>query len=123
MFCLQGEPGQAAMRSFCDSAKAIADFKRKFKDKTKNAWEDREQFQAVSGKYTLIEMGSDEEEQAVPAVKVSFVDFHICDYKMKCTYMKLTASVSFEHDTLNKYLRVLIIWYLIICTAVLDHFI
>ena len=29
-------------------------------DKTKNKWDDRENFEAKSGKYTLIEMGDDE---------------------------------------------------------------
>ena len=36
--------------------KAIKEFEKKFKDKTKNDWKNRENFEPQSGKYTLIEM-------------------------------------------------------------------
>ena len=36
---------------------AIKSFKKKFKDKTKNNWEKREDFNAHPGKYTMIEIG------------------------------------------------------------------
>ena len=42
---------------------AIADFKKKFKDKTRNDWDKRANFQAVPGKYTLLEMDDEEEGQ------------------------------------------------------------
>ena len=41
---------------------AIADFKKKFKDKTRNNWDDRANFKPSPGKYTLIEMDADDEE-------------------------------------------------------------
>ncbi len=59
-----------------DKDGAIADFKKKFKDKTKNNWDDRSKFKAVAGKYTLIEMddgGSDGEEEV--AAKVGIIYF------------------------------------------------
>ena len=37
----------------------MKDFEKKFKDKTRNNWSDRESFQPVKGKYTLIEMDND----------------------------------------------------------------
>ena len=49
------------------------EFKKKFTDKTKNKWEQREQFTAVPGKYTLLEMAddSDDEEMDAPAPSTS----------------------------------------------------
>ena len=41
----------------------MADFKKKFQDKTKNKWEQRDNFKAQAGKYTLLEMGEDEEDE------------------------------------------------------------
>jgi len=41
----------------------VADFKKKFQDKTKNKWEQRDNFKAQAGKYTLLEMGEDEEDE------------------------------------------------------------
>jgi poly [ADP-ribose] polymerase len=52
-----------------DVNKAIQDFEKKFKDKTKNNWADRANFQPVSGKYTLLEMdASGDGEETVTAV-------------------------------------------------------
>ena len=48
---------------FNDLQHAIKEFTKKFKEKTKNNWEDREDFQPAKGKYTLLEMdGQDEAE-------------------------------------------------------------
>eukprot|EP01006_Ploeotia_vitrea_P052453 TRINITY_DN67689_c12_g5_i1.p1 TRINITY_DN67689_c12_g5~~TRINITY_DN67689_c12_g5_i1.p1 ORF type:complete len:572 (-),score=151.96 TRINITY_DN67689_c12_g5_i1:109-1617(-) len=55
-----GEPGQNAMKAFPTAAGAIAAFKKKFKDKTVNNWEDRDNFVPRPQKYTLIE--TEEEE-------------------------------------------------------------
>ena len=52
------------MGSFKDAQKA---FKKKFSDKTKNKWETRDSFQAVPGKYTLIEMDEEGEDDEVRA--------------------------------------------------------
>ena len=71
--CVQGEPGQNKLNGPSDLDGAIKDFKKKFKDKTKNNWDDRSKFKAVAGKYTLIEMDTDdtEEEAAATAAKVA----------------------------------------------------
>lgn len=62
-----GEDGQNAMKS-CGSSSgaAIAEFEKKFKDKTSNKWGERANFSAKSGKYTLLEMdnSADDEEEA-----------------------------------------------------------
>ena len=39
-------------------------FQKKFSDKTKNKWEDRANFRAVPGKYTLIEMDEEDEDES-----------------------------------------------------------
>ncbi|KAL6050440.1 Poly [ADP-ribose] polymerase 3 [Balamuthia mandrillaris] len=61
-----GEPGQSATKGPWALNKCETEFKKKFKEKTGNLWDERDNFEAVSGKYTLIEMdldgGSDEEE-------------------------------------------------------------
>ena len=43
--------------------KAIADFEKKFKDKTRNKWAERSKFSAMAGKYTLIEMDDDDDDE------------------------------------------------------------
>ena len=57
-----------------DKDGAIKDFKKKFKDKTKNNWDERDNFQPVQGKYTMIEMddGGDEEDEQEMAKAVSW---------------------------------------------------
>lgn len=60
-----GEPGQNALKGPTTADGAIKDFTKKFKDKTKNNWDDRADFSPVSGKYTLLEMddgGEDEDD-------------------------------------------------------------
>ncbi len=51
-----GEDGQNALLGPSDFAKALKAFQAKFKDKTKNAWEERASFKAVAGRYALIEV-------------------------------------------------------------------
>ena len=55
-----GESGQNAMKSFSSLDTAEKEFCKKFKDKTKNNWEERDNFVAVKGKYTLLEMDDEE---------------------------------------------------------------
>ena len=65
----QGEPGQNALKGpFGTPNNAIKDFEKKFKDKTRNNWADRASFKPVAGKYTLLEMAGDDEEDDVDAV-------------------------------------------------------
>lgn len=59
-----GEPGQKKLESHGgNKAAAIASFEKKFNEKTKNRWSNRDSFKAVAGKYTLIEIdyGADAE--------------------------------------------------------------
>ena len=61
-----GEPGQNAMKGpFTSQDKAAGEFCKKFRDKTKNAWEERDSFTPVPGKYTLIEMDDEEPDEEV----------------------------------------------------------
>lgn len=60
-----GEPGQHALKKFGSMDSASREFCKKFRDKTRNAWEERGNFQAVPGKYTLIEMDADDELEEV----------------------------------------------------------
>lgn len=55
-----GESGQNALK-YCGTLEAAEkEFCKKFKDKTKNNWEERENFVPVKGKYTLLEMDDEE---------------------------------------------------------------
>eukprot|EP00033_Pygsuia_biforma_P000345 GCRY01000418.1.p1 GENE.GCRY01000418.1~~GCRY01000418.1.p1 ORF type:complete len:663 (+),score=179.34 GCRY01000418.1:190-1989(+) len=51
-----GEPGQNSLKNCGSLDAAVSQFKKKFQDKTKNNWDDRANFEAVPGKYTLIKM-------------------------------------------------------------------
>ena len=57
-----GEPGQNALKRFGSLDAASKEFCKKFKDKTRNGWEDRDNFKPVPGKYTLIDMGDEEDD-------------------------------------------------------------
>lgn len=51
-----GEVGQSALVGPTDFAGALKAFQAKFKDKTKNNWDERANFKPVAGRYTLIEV-------------------------------------------------------------------
>ncbi|KAK2507238.1 hypothetical protein MC885_002311 [Smutsia gigantea] len=64
-----GEVGQSKLSSFMLLEDAKKDFEKKFRDKTKNSWAERDHFVAHPGKYTLIEVqGEDETQEAVVKV-------------------------------------------------------
>lgn len=68
---MQGEVGQSKLSYFKLLEDAKKDFEKKFRDKTKNSWAERDHFVAHPGKYTLIEVqGDDEAQEAV--VKVTW---------------------------------------------------
>ncbi|XP_062923847.1 protein mono-ADP-ribosyltransferase PARP3 [Mobula hypostoma] len=60
-----GETGQYNLSSPLDLNKAVKDFEKKFKDKTKNDWAKRDSFTAHPGKYTMIEVQQGYEEATV----------------------------------------------------------
>ena len=51
------------MKFFPALEEAEKAFKKKFSDKTKNKWENRDKFVAVPGKYTLLEMDDDDGDE------------------------------------------------------------
>ena len=59
-FEIQGEPGANQQHSFSDVSKAISAFEKKFRDKTRNSWKDRANFEP-RGKYTMIEVEQSED--------------------------------------------------------------
>ncbi|XP_066207360.1 protein mono-ADP-ribosyltransferase PARP3 isoform X1 [Saccopteryx leptura] len=64
-----GEVGQSKLTPFVSLEDAKKDFEKKFRDKTKNSWAERDSFVAHPGKYTLIEVhGEDEAQEAVVKV-------------------------------------------------------
>lgn len=64
--------GRYKLNYFPSLEDAKEDFEKKFRDKTKNSWAEREHFVAHPSKYTLIKVqGEDEVKEAV--VKVKFL--------------------------------------------------
>ncbi|KAM4864494.1 protein mono-ADP-ribosyltransferase PARP3 isoform X2 [Urocitellus parryii] len=60
-----GEVGQSKIKYFTCLEDAKKDFEKKFREKTKNNWAERDHFVAHPGKYTLIEVqGEDETPEA-----------------------------------------------------------
>lgn len=59
----QGESGMNKNTAYSDVNAAIKEFEKKFKDKTKNNWSNRDSFKPVPGKYTMIEMAGEEEDE------------------------------------------------------------
>uniref|UniRef100_A0A8C0HCJ5 Poly [ADP-ribose] polymerase n=1 Tax=Chelonoidis abingdonii TaxID=106734 RepID=A0A8C0HCJ5_CHEAB len=66
-----GEVGQSKLSPFPSLEAAKKDFEKKFREKTKNSWAERENFVAHPGKYTLIEVQHGAEEEQEVTVKVS----------------------------------------------------
>ncbi|XP_048755792.1 protein mono-ADP-ribosyltransferase PARP3-like isoform X1 [Ostrea edulis] len=68
-----GESGANAMKGpFGSSDPAIKDFTKKFQDKTRNKWVNKDSFNPIPGKYTMIEMSlEDEDETDAPAQAAS----------------------------------------------------
>lgn len=97
-----GEAGQSKLTFFADLNSAKKDFEKKFKDKTKNNWSDRENFTPHSGKYTIIEVehDDDEEETGEAVIKVDTVD-GVCKKVKPCSLDKPTqdlVSLIFSSD-------------------------
>uniref|UniRef100_A0A6P8P0U4 Poly [ADP-ribose] polymerase n=1 Tax=Geotrypetes seraphini TaxID=260995 RepID=A0A6P8P0U4_GEOSA len=68
-----GEVGQSKLSPLASLDAAIKDFEKKFKDKTKNDWKNRDSFVAHPGKYTMIEVQHEDEGSEI-MVKVDTVD-------------------------------------------------
>ncbi|XP_052778309.1 protein mono-ADP-ribosyltransferase PARP3-like [Mya arenaria] len=58
-----GESGANSMNLASTKDAAIKDFEKKFRDKTKNKWADRKDFKPCAGKYALIEMADEDEDE------------------------------------------------------------
>jgi len=59
-----GEEGQSKLEHFGNEAAGIKAFCKKFRDKTKNAWTDRDNFVKHNGKYQLVEVEEGEDEDS-----------------------------------------------------------
>ncbi|KAM3622029.1 uncharacterized protein V6R79_019373 [Siganus canaliculatus] len=65
-----GEVGQSKLADVKTLESAVKDFEKKFKDKTKNNWSDRDNFVTHAGKYTMIEVDGEQDAE----IKVDTVD-------------------------------------------------
>jgi poly [ADP-ribose] polymerase len=89
-----GEPGQNAMKRIGDLSSAEKEFRKKFKDKTKNDWDKRDNFTPQPGKYTLLDMGDDDgEEEDVPMEVVQETDKGVAKKIRACTLDKDTMTL------------------------------
>ncbi|XP_070793172.1 protein mono-ADP-ribosyltransferase PARP3 isoform X1 [Pituophis catenifer annectens] len=90
-----GEVGQCKLSSCPTLEAAINAFEKKFQEKTKNKWANRENFIAHDGKYTLIEVQHEDKEEQEVTVKVDDVD-GMKSFKQKilpCTLDKHTQNL------------------------------
>ncbi|XP_062613650.1 protein mono-ADP-ribosyltransferase PARP3-like [Saccostrea cucullata] len=94
-----GESGANAMKGpFSTADGAIKDFTKKFQDKTRNKWENRDSFTPMKGKYTMIEMSLEDEDEADAPAEVKTKPKGPA---MKCTLDAPTQSLLrliFDHD-------------------------
>lgn len=98
-----GENGQNALKGPMDFDGALKEFKKKFRDKTKNKWEEKASFTPHSGKYTLIEMddGDEEDEDDLDAVLSELAESKSGGKVAKCTLPKETqdlVKLIFDND-------------------------
>ncbi|XP_053577093.1 protein mono-ADP-ribosyltransferase PARP3 [Bombina bombina] len=63
-----GEIGMSKLSPFAKLEDAKKDFEKKFKDKTKNSWSEKNNFIAHPGKYTMIEVEHDDDDEMGEAV-------------------------------------------------------
>uniref|UniRef100_A0A8C8RTG4 Poly [ADP-ribose] polymerase n=1 Tax=Pelusios castaneus TaxID=367368 RepID=A0A8C8RTG4_9SAUR len=98
-----GELGQSKLSPFPSLEAAKKDFEKKFREKTKNSWAERENFVAHPGKYTLIEVQHGADEEGEVMVKTDSVDGGKCSKQrtLPCTLDKATqelVSLIFSND-------------------------
>ncbi|MBN3270461.1 PARP3 polymerase, partial [Polyodon spathula] len=94
-----GEVGQSKLTPFVGVSEAVKDFEKKFKDKTKNDWNKKDNFTPHPGKYTLIEVEGEEEAE----VKIDTVD-GVKKEVLPCTLDKPTQeliNLIFSNDMFN----------------------
>ncbi|XP_043846197.1 protein mono-ADP-ribosyltransferase PARP3 [Dromiciops gliroides] len=102
-----GEKGQYSQKPFTSLDEAKRDFEKKFWEKTKNHWANRDNFVPQKGKYTLIDLqAEDGEEDQEVMVKVDSVDgVQAVQQNVKpCTLDSATqelVSLIFSHDMFN----------------------
>ncbi|KAG8436109.1 hypothetical protein GDO86_007281 [Hymenochirus boettgeri] len=89
-----GETGQSKLTPFNNLEGARKDFEKKFKDKTKNSWSEKGNFTPHAGKYTMIEVqhNDDNEESGEASVKVDLVD-GVCKKILPCSLDKPTQDL------------------------------
>ncbi|XP_014344157.1 protein mono-ADP-ribosyltransferase PARP3 [Latimeria chalumnae] len=94
-----GEVGQSKLSPANSLDAAKKDFEKKFKDKTKNDWSNRENFTAHAGKYTMIEVEAGDEGEV--EVKIDAVDGGKLKKVRPCTLNNPTqdlVSLIFNND-------------------------
>eukprot|EP00800_Vazella_pourtalesii_P007918 TRINITY_DN2107_c0_g1_i1.p1 TRINITY_DN2107_c0_g1~~TRINITY_DN2107_c0_g1_i1.p1 ORF type:complete len:597 (+),score=136.95 TRINITY_DN2107_c0_g1_i1:61-1851(+) len=101
-----GESGQNTLKGpFLKMDAAEKEFTKKFKDKTKNNWDDRDSFVAAAGKYTLLEMADSGDEEV--AMDISSTDSKPKKIK-NCTLDKTTQGLIkliFDNDMFNNAMK------------------
>lgn len=101
-----GEIGQFKLITFSTLEDAVKDFEKKFKDKTKNDWAKRDTFVAHPGKYTMIDVQHDGEEETV--IKTDVVDGIVKKKVTPCTLDKATQyliTLIFSHNMFKEQMQ------------------
>lgn len=80
-----------------DVNSAIKSFEKKFKDKTKNDWKNKDNFVPVAGKYTLLEMDCGDEEEETQIV------LNVYEFYFKYEQFYLTRHLIFKSIDCKEY--------------------
>ena len=98
-----GYKGQVALKLHgSNKFTAMAEFKKKFSDKTKNDWEDRDNFEKFPGKYDLVKMdynnstsdeSVDNKDDAVDGVKKELEDESKVESKLPASVQDLVSLI------------------------------
>lgn len=102
----QGDKGESQLKCFNDDLDlAVKAYEKKFKDKTKNAWKDRENFKPASGKYTLIEMDEEADSQEVEEMEQKVYTYILnIKFMPKCDDVcKNSFSIEFIYSSLVQF--------------------
>ena len=102
-----GEVGQTALKGpYPAAASAIKDFEAKFKDKSGNGWDKRQNFVAKAGKYALIEIerSADTSKAAEVEEKLKAIDKAAASLQPKVTKKVLPSAL---HTSVQNFMKLI----------------
>ncbi|XP_066927889.1 protein mono-ADP-ribosyltransferase PARP3-like [Clytia hemisphaerica] len=94
-----GDSGQNALKGPTSLDAAKKEFEKKFRDKTKNKWEDRANFKPASGKYTMIEIDTGADSQDIAEMENKLTTLDDVDGPSSSKKSKQTSPCTLDKET------------------------